>query len=88
MPKRPEIGTAEFAKALEAPLAVTIPFDPALFGTAANNGQMIAEVQAGSKVAELFNELAAATLGRPESRRGRASLLEPLLAKLARRKAS
>ena len=88
MPKRPEIGMAEFAKALEAPLSVTIPFEPALFGTAANNGQMIAEVQAGSKVAELFNELAAATLGRPEGRRGRGSLLEPLLAKLSRRKAS
>lgn len=88
MPKRPEIGAAEFAKALEAPVSATIPFEPALFGTAANNGQMIAEVQAGSKVAELFNELAAATLGRPETRRGRASLLEPLLAKLSRRKAS
>ncbi|MBE7204293.1 MAG: AAA family ATPase, partial [Parafilimonas terrae] len=83
VPKRPEIGTAEFAKALEAPIALTIPFEPALFGTAANNGQMIAEIQAGSKVADLFNDLAAATLGRPETRRGRQSLLEPLLAKLA-----
>ena len=49
---------------------------------------MIAEVQAGSKPAEVFAELAAAMLGRPEARRARASLLEPLLAKLARRKAS
>jgi pilus assembly protein CpaE len=83
VPKRPEIGAAEFAKALEAPVALTIPFEPALFGTAANNGQMIAEIQAGSKVAELFNDLAAMTLGRPENRRGRSSLLEPLLAKFA-----
>ena len=83
VPKRPEIGAAEFAKALEAPIALTIPFEPALFGTAANNGQMIAEIQSGSKVADLFNDLAAATLGRPEARRGRPSLLEPLLAKLA-----
>jgi pilus assembly protein CpaE len=83
VPKRPEIGAAEFAKALESPVALTIPFEPALFGTAANNGQMIAEIQAGSKVAELFNELAALTLGRPENRRGRPSLLEPLLARLA-----
>jgi pilus assembly protein CpaE len=83
VPKRPEIGAAEFAKALEAPVALTIPFEPALFGTAANNGQMIAEIQAGSKVAELFNDLAAMTLGRPENRRGRPSLLEPLLAKFA-----
>ncbi|WP_066926912.1 AAA family ATPase, partial [Methylobacterium sp. CCH5-D2] len=58
MPKRPEIGAAEFAKALDTTLAATIPFEPALFGTAANNGQMIAEVQAGSKVADMFSELA------------------------------
>ena len=84
VPKRPEIGTPEFAKTLEAPVALTIPFEPALFGTTANNGQMIAEIQAGSKVAELFNDLAAQTLGRPETRRsGRGSLLEPLLARFA-----
>ncbi|GJD81110.1 pilus assembly protein [Methylobacterium gregans] len=91
MPKRPEIGAAEFAKALDTTLAATIPFEPALFGTAANNGQMIAEVQAGSKVAEIVSDLAATILGRPEPRRTRANLLEPLqplLAKLARRKAS
>jgi pilus assembly protein CpaE len=35
-------------------------------------------------VAELFNDLAALTLGRPETRRsGRTSLLEPLLARFA-----
>ncbi len=84
VPKRPEIGAAEFAKTLEAPVALTIPFEPTLFGTAANNGQMIAEIQAGSKVAELFNGLAAVILGRAETRRsGRASLLEPLLARFA-----
>lgn len=90
MAKRPEIAPAEFAKALDAPLAATIPFDPALFGAAANNGQMIAEVQPGSKVADLFSELAATAIGRVETRRkGGGSLLEPLLAKLAaRRKAS
>ncbi|WP_439953205.1 hypothetical protein, partial [Escherichia coli] len=57
LPKRPEIAPAEFAKALEVPLDAAIPFDPALFGTAANNGQMIAEVQAGSKPAEQFADL-------------------------------
>ncbi|WP_425374943.1 AAA family ATPase, partial [Methylobacterium segetis] len=92
MPKRPEIGAAEFAKALEMPLFASIPFEPALFGAAANNGQMIAEVQPGSKTAETFASLAATILGRPEIRRGRATLLDPLLepirAKLARRKAS
>lgn len=88
MPKRPEIAAAEFAKALDVPLQTVIPFEPALFGTAANNGQMIAEVQAGSKPAEIFSELAAAVTGRAEIRRARANLLEPLLARLTRKKAS
>ncbi|MFF8802500.1 MULTISPECIES: CpaE family protein [unclassified Methylobacterium] len=88
VPKRPEIAAAEFAKALDVPLQAVIPFEPALFGTAANNGQMIAEVQAGAKPAEIFSELAAAVTGRAEIRRARANLLEPLLARLTRKKAS
>ncbi|WP_430910111.1 AAA family ATPase [Methylobacterium sp. sgz302541] len=86
--KRPEIGTSEFAKAMELPLAATVPFEAALFGAAANNGQMVAEVQAGSKAAEIFSDLAATILGRPETRKSRADLFAPILAKLARRKAS
>ena len=88
VPKRPEIAAAEFAKALDVPLQAVIPFEPALFGTAANNGQMIAEVQAAAKPAEIFSELAAEVTGRAEIRRARANLLEPLLARLTRKKAS
>ncbi len=88
MPKRPEIAVAEFAKALDAPVAAALPFEPALFGTAANNGQMLAEVQPGSKVTEILSELAGSLTGRPEARRGRANPLQPLLDRLARRKAS
>ncbi|MBD8906904.1 AAA family ATPase [Methylorubrum zatmanii] len=88
VPKRPEIAAAEFAKALDVPLQAVIPFDPALFGTAANNGQMIAEVQAGSKAADIFSELAATVTGRAEIRRARPNLFEPLLARLTGKKAS
>ncbi|QRE77459.1 AAA family ATPase [Methylobacterium aquaticum] len=88
MPKRPEIAVAEFAKALDAPVAAAVPFEPALFGTAANNGQMLAEVQPGSKVTEILSELAGGLIGRAETRRGRGNPLQPLLARLARRKAS
>ena len=88
VPKRPEIAAAEFAKALDLPLQAVIPFDPALFGTAANNGQMIAEVQAGSKAADIFSDLAATVTGRAEIRRARPNLLEPLLARLTGKKAS
>ncbi|MCJ2128621.1 CpaE family protein [Methylobacterium sp. E-045] len=88
VPKRPEIAAGEFAKALDATLTATIPYDPALFGTAANNGQMIAEVQAGAKASDVFSELAARMIGRPETRRARGNLFEPLLSRLSRRKAS
>src|ERR1700726_2062757 len=47
VPKRPEIKADEFAKALEAEPAALIPFEPQMFGTAANNGQMIAEISSG-----------------------------------------
>lgn len=88
MPKRPEISTAEFAKALGIDVLSSIPFDAQLFGTAANNGQMIAEVQAAGKASEAFTQIATALTGRGEARRSRRSLLEPIVAKLKRRKAS
>ena len=82
VPKRPEISAADFAKALEdQPLAV-IPFEPQIFGTAANNGQMIAEVSASHKTAEMFRQLAQILTGRAEAKRARGGLLSPLLAKL------
>jgi len=69
MPKRPEIKTAEFAGALGLePLAV-IPFDAQLFGTAANNGQMIAETDGKSPIVGQFEEIAKAVTGRAEVRR-------------------
>jgi pilus assembly protein CpaE len=88
IPKRPEIAAAEFAKALETELAAVIPFDAQLFGTAANNGQMVAEIKPGGKVNELFLDLAATLTGRPEPRRGRNSLFRPIISKFTRRRAS
>jgi pilus assembly protein CpaE len=88
LPKRPEISPADFAKAVGCELAAVMPFDAQLFGTAANNGQMIAEVQAGGRPAEVFNELAGALLGRVETKRTRGTLLDPILARLGRLKAS
>jgi pilus assembly protein CpaE len=86
LPKRPEIEPGEFAKALGVEVLQTIPFDAQLFGTAANNGQMIAEVQASGKVAEAFVQIAMALTGRGEAKRSKRTLLEPL-ARLMRRKA-
>jgi len=85
VPKRPEISTADFAKALGSePLAV-IPFEPQLFGTATNNGQMIAEVSGNHKTAELFRQMAQALTGRAEVKRSRSGLFSPLLSKLMKR---
>jgi len=87
IPKRPEIAPADFAKAIEAdPLAV-IPFEPQLFGPAANNGQMIAEVSSSHKTAEMFRHVAQVLTGRAEARKSRGGLLSPLLAKLMKRSA-
>lgn len=84
--KRPEISPADFAKAVEmAPLA-TIPFDAKLFGTAANNGQMIAEVEAGGRTAEILSEVARAVTGRLDFKRSRRStLLQPFLDKFTKK---
>ncbi len=87
VPKRPEIKAADFAKALEFDPIASIPFDPAVFGTAANNGQMIAEVSSGHRTAETFRSLAQTLTGRTEVKRSRGNLLTPLLEKLKRRQA-
>jgi len=87
VPKRPEIAVAEFGKTLELPVAASIGFEPALFGAASNNGQMIAEMQARSKAAETFLELARLVTGRSEARAQRRSLLEPLISKITKKKA-
>ena len=84
VPKRPEITPADFAKALEDPPLAVIPFEPQLFGTAANNGQMIAEVSASHKSAELFRQLAQILTGRAEAKQTRSGLM-PLLSKLMKR---
>jgi pilus assembly protein CpaE len=85
MPKRPEIAPADFAKALEDPPVAVIPFEPQLFCTAANNGQMIAEVSAKHKTADLFLHLAQILTGRAEAKQGRSGLLMPLVSKLMKR---
>ena len=85
VPKRPEIAPGDFAKALEDEPLVVIPFEPQLFGTAANNGQMIAEVSSSHKTADMFRQMAQVLTGRAEAKRARTGLLSPLLSKLMKR---
>jgi pilus assembly protein CpaE len=86
VPKRAEITPADFAKALDEPPVATIPFDPQVFSTAANNGQMIAELSEKHKATEIFRQLAQILTGRAEAKRARRSgVLVPLVSKLIKR---
>jgi pilus assembly protein CpaE len=85
VPKRPEIKAADFAKALDDEPMAIIPFEPQLFGSAANNGQMIAEISSGHRSAETFRQLAQHLTGRSEPRKQRSGLLSPLIDKLLQR---
>ena len=82
VPKRPEINAAEFAKAIESQPIVTIPFDPQMFGSAANNGQMIAEISANHRTTDMFLQIAQRLTGRSEAKKPKGSLLMPLIEKL------
>src|SRR5215475_8640262 len=74
VPKRPEIKPADFAKAIEDQPLAMIPFEPQMFGTAANNGQMIAEIASGHKTAEMFRHLAQVMTGRAAAKKQRSGL--------------
>jgi pilus assembly protein CpaE len=87
VPKRPEISVRDFGHAIELEPAIIIDFDAQLFGTAANNGQMIEEVSDKSKAAEAFRSLANILTDRPQQKSERSSLLGPLLDRLRLTKA-
>jgi pilus assembly protein CpaE len=85
MPKRPEIDRRSFAKTLEMQPVAAIPFDSRLFGTAANNGQMIAELSANHRTSQMFLDIARKLTGHGEEGRRRGSLLAPLREMFTRR---
>jgi pilus assembly protein CpaE len=64
MPKRPEIPAKDFAETMGVDPAAVLPFDPAQFGQAANNGQMLTEVAAKAPVTEAVRRLARTLTGR------------------------
>jgi pilus assembly protein CpaE len=85
VPKRPEIKAGDFAKALDDEPVAAIPFEPQLFGAAANNGQMIAEISPNHRTADLLRQLAQKLTGRAEPKKKSSSLLSPLFEKLRQR---
>jgi pilus assembly protein CpaE len=80
--KRPEVALDDFGAAVGLTPGIVIDFDAQLFGTAANNGQMIEEVSRRSKAAEAFRKLAALLTDRSERNAERPSSLWSMLARL------
>ncbi|MDM9619523.1 CtpF protein [Rhizobium sp. S96] len=64
MPKRPEITPSDFCEPLEIEPIAIIPFDINLFGTAANSGRMISEMDPKSPTAETFSQISHIVTGR------------------------
>jgi pilus assembly protein CpaE len=82
MPKRPEISTKEFEQAIGLKALAVIDFDGETFGQAANNGQMIEELNAKAGVVQSFRDIAMALAHRKEIKVEKKSGLAPLLEKL------
>ena len=82
VPKRPEISVKDFAAAVEVEPVVCVPFDPNLFGTAANNGQMISELNGKSPIAAQFDQIAQHLMGQDEPKKQKKSPLAPIMDRL------
>lgn len=80
VPKRPEIPAKDFAAAIDVEPSIVLPFDPQLFGTASNNGQMISETDASAEASMAVDQLAGALTGRAVVQQQK-SLLKKLLGK-------
>lgn len=80
VPKRPEIPAKDFAAAIDVEPSIVLPFDPQLFGTASNNGQMISETDASAEASMAVDQLAGALTGRAVVQQQK-SLLMKLLGK-------
>jgi pilus assembly protein CpaE len=87
MPRRPEISVAEFSRVIELEPTGVVPFDPKIFGVAANNGQMLDEVDVGSGVVEILDAMARVIAGRASGQKAPRGLLPKLLNRFVGKKA-
>ncbi len=85
MPKRPEIAPADFCEPLGIEPVAVIPFDAQLFGTAANSGRMIAEMDRKSPTAETFSQIAHLVTGRATVKKPKKAGLGKMLGLLGRK---
>jgi pilus assembly protein CpaE len=66
-PKRPEIPVKDFAQSVGLEPCVTLPYDPGLYGAAANAGQMLMQVKPNSPTADGIRQLSELITGRRPS---------------------
>lgn len=85
VPKRPEIPVKDFAEAIGIEPTLVLPFNPGLFGTASNNGQMIEELDPKGKTAEGLRFLAKQLCGREIEAVKAGSSIFPFLKRLSRK---
>jgi pilus assembly protein CpaE len=69
--KKTQLSTKDFQETLNVQPFMEIPFDPNLFGDAANNGQTILEGAKTHKIAEILRQLAFKVSNLPEPTRGK-----------------
>jgi pilus assembly protein CpaE len=86
VPKRPEIKPADFSEPLGITPMAVIPFEPLLFGNAANNGRMLGEMDAAHPAVAIMNEIAHVLTGRSEIKAKKKAGLGGLLGKLTKKK--
>ncbi len=75
---RPEIPPSEFGEAIGLAPSLILPWEPKLFGQAANNGQMIHAINPKAKVSEGLNRLAQMISRREGPSSAKTSLLSSL----------
>lgn len=77
--KKTQLTPKDFEETLGVKPALLLPFEPALFGEAANNGQMLGETVKSHKVVEMIAGFAAQLAGRGPARKAAAPKRSPLL---------
>lgn len=69
--RKTQLTVKDFQDTLAVTPALVLPWDSVLFGEAANNGQLLAELGKGHKIVGQLESLAATLVGRGQARKGR-----------------
>lgn len=80
--KKSQLTGQDLREALGVGAALSLPYDPALFGEAANLGQMLGEVSKNHKVVHAFEQFAASLAGKAPAAQRNKRGSEPLQALL------